>query len=304
MSNAVTNPFPLFYASDGQPLNAGYIYVGTAGINPETSPITVYWDAALTITAAQPIRTLNGYPSQSGSPGQPVISASSYSITVRDSAGVLVYSNLNYVPIIQTTFPETGFTIARPASGSTLAGDVVFDVSVNSVRIFEQGGAFRGVLLDIGNAGSQSFVTLNDRTQTLTNKTLTSPTINGGALSGTFTGAPTFSGGPTITSPTISGGTVKSRIPTSSETTGTLTSASANATVQCSGGVTLDDGVFTAGDYVLFDPGASNRTFTRAAGLVMYLNGTDSASATLGANTMGSAYWRSATVCVLSGGFS
>jgi hypothetical protein len=30
-------------------------------------------------------------------------------------------------------------------------------------------------------------------TQTLTNKTLTSPTINGGALSGTFTGAPTFS---------------------------------------------------------------------------------------------------------------
>jgi len=34
--------------------------------------------------------------------------------------------------------------------------------------------------------------------QTLTNKTLTSPTINGGALSGTFTGSPLFSG--TITS--------------------------------------------------------------------------------------------------------
>jgi hypothetical protein len=30
-------------------------------------------------------------------------------------------------------------------------------------------------------------------TSTLTNKTLTSPTINGGALSGTFTGAPTLS---------------------------------------------------------------------------------------------------------------
>ena len=30
-------------------------------------------------------------------------------------------------------------------------------------------------------------------TQTLTNKTLTSPTINSGAVSGTFTGAPTFS---------------------------------------------------------------------------------------------------------------
>ena len=37
-----------------------------------------------------------------------------------------------------------------------------------------------------------SVVTLTG-TQTLTNKTLTSPTINGGALSGTFTGAPTLS---------------------------------------------------------------------------------------------------------------
>lgn len=33
------------------------------------------------------------------------------------------------------------------------------------------------------------------QTQTLTNKTLTSPTVNGGALSGTFTGTPAFSGG-------------------------------------------------------------------------------------------------------------
>lgn len=36
-------------------------------------------------------------------------------------------------------------------------------------------------------------------TQTLTNKTLTSPTVNGGALSGTFTGSPTFSGAPLFT---------------------------------------------------------------------------------------------------------
>ena len=94
------------------------------------------------------------------------------------------------------------------------------------------------------------------------------------------------------------------RVPTSAETSGTLTAASANTTVQCSGGVTLDDGVFTAGDYVLFDPGTSNRTFTRASGLAMYVNGVDSASATLSANQMGSAHWRSASVVVLSGAFS
>lgn len=43
-------------------------------------------------------------------------------------------------------------------------------------------------------------------TQTLTNKTLTSPTINGGALSGTLTGAPTLSGNVVLTgSPDFSG---------------------------------------------------------------------------------------------------
>ena len=43
-------------------------------------------------------------------------------------------------------------------------------------------------------------------TQTLTNKTLTSPTINGAAMSGTVTGTPTFSGAITLSGgPTISG---------------------------------------------------------------------------------------------------
>ncbi|MFJ2176397.1 hypothetical protein ACIOHE_26340 [Streptomyces sp. NPDC087851] len=37
------------------------------------------------------------------------------------------------------------------------------------------------------------------QTQTLTNKTLTNPTINNAALSGTFTGAPTLTGGLTLT---------------------------------------------------------------------------------------------------------
>jgi len=39
-------------------------------------------------------------------------------------------------------------------------------------------------------------------TATLTNKTLTSPTINGAALSGTITGSPTFSGTPTFSAGT------------------------------------------------------------------------------------------------------
>lgn len=99
-------------------------------------------------------------------------------------------------------------------------------------------------------------------------------------------------------------GFIEARVPLSSETSGTLTAASANRKVACSGGVTLDDGVFTADDFILFDPGTSARTFTRASGLTMYVNGTDSASATLAANQMGTAHWRSSTVVVLAGSFS
>jgi hypothetical protein len=80
--------------------------------------------------------------------------------------------------------------------------------------------------------------------------------------------------------------------------------ASRNRVVNCSGGVTLDDGVFATDDWLIFDPGTSARTFTRASGLTMYVNGVDSASATLAANQMGSAYWRSATVVVLAGAFT
>lgn len=102
----------------------------------------------------------------------------------------------------------------------------------------------------------------------------------------------------------ITTGAFTGRIPRSSETSGTLTVASRNRVVACSGGVTLPASVFTADDVVALDPGTSSRTITRGSGLTMYLNGTDVASATLAANQMGYAYYRSPTVCVLSGAFS
>jgi hypothetical protein len=98
-------------------------------------------------------------------------------------------------------------------------------------------------------------------------------------------------------------GKLVSGLKPSTETTGTLTVASRNRMVNCSGGVTLDDGVFATDDWLLFDAGAGARTFTRASGLTMYVNGVDSATATLPAQQLGMAYWRSATVCVLGGAF-
>lgn len=87
----------------------------------------------------------------------------------------------------------------------------------------------------------------------------------------------------------------------SSETTGTLTSASANKVLQLTGGITVPNSVFTALDTMVLDPGTSNRTITRGSGVTMYVNGTDSASATVLANTLASLHYRSASVCILSG---
>lgn len=101
----------------------------------------------------------------------------------------------------------------------------------------------------------------------------------------------------------VAGGGFAAPLLASSETSGTLTVASRNRIVNCAGGVTLDDSVFAAQDWQVFDAGAANRTFTRASGLTMYVNGTDSATATLPANTMGGAQWRSASVVILTGAF-
>ncbi len=83
--------FPIFTGTDGLPLENGYIWLGAANLDPQGNPINVYWDAALSIPAGQPIRTLNGYPSRSGTPARLYVN-SDYSIRVQNSKGSLVYS--------------------------------------------------------------------------------------------------------------------------------------------------------------------------------------------------------------------
>lgn len=91
MSQQVFQPFPQFFDRDGSPLDNGFIYVGLANQNPESSPVQVYYDEALTIPAAQPIRTINGYPSRNGSPAKMYVTQDNFSITVRGKNNELVY---------------------------------------------------------------------------------------------------------------------------------------------------------------------------------------------------------------------
>ncbi len=88
---SVSQPFPIFTDTDGSPLENGYIWIGTVNLPAQTNPIAVYWDAALTIPATQPIRTQGGYPSRNGSPARLYVN-SDYSILVQNKNGSMVYS--------------------------------------------------------------------------------------------------------------------------------------------------------------------------------------------------------------------
>jgi hypothetical protein len=113
-------PFPVFQDRDGQPLENGYIWIGQANLNPQTNPVVVYFDEALTIVAAQPLRTLNGYVSRAGTPAQIYVDGVDFSILVQDSKGSMVYN-----------FPE-GTGISPDAEGVTynppFAGGVATNV--------------------------------------------------------------------------------------------------------------------------------------------------------------------------------
>lgn len=120
MSSQVISPFHVFTGRDGEPLENGFIYVGAVNQNAQVVPIPVFWDEGLTIPAAQPIRTIGGYPSRSGTPAIVYVSESDYSIIVRDKNEALVFSSM---------------------SATTLAG---FAVDLANDIDPEQGGALIG----------------------------------------------------------------------------------------------------------------------------------------------------------------
>ena len=126
---SINPPYPAFAGTDGQPLENGYIWIGTVNLSPQVNPIAVYWDAAQTISAPLPIRTLNGYPSRNGTPARFYV-ATDYSIQVLDSKGSVVYTSLN------DNLSGDGF-VASNATGDGV--QTIFAVSSAPSAIFING---------------------------------------------------------------------------------------------------------------------------------------------------------------------
>ena len=100
----LANPDPLFLDGRGALLDGGYIYIGTAGTDPEVvaNQLPVFWDSGLTIAAAQPLRTLGGVVVNGTTVTSAFFSAADYSLKVRDADGNLV----RYIASVNASVPS------------------------------------------------------------------------------------------------------------------------------------------------------------------------------------------------------
>lgn len=121
---ATTAPYQQYFDTDGAPLDAGFVYFGTPDLNPETNPITVYWDSAGTQPAAQPVRTLNGYAVRNGTPTA-IYADTDYSQTVKNQLGTLVV----YSPRPSSAY-NLGYNILNVYPAGTIGAKLKESISV------------------------------------------------------------------------------------------------------------------------------------------------------------------------------
>jgi hypothetical protein len=90
------NPRPIFFDGRGALLDAGYIWFGEDGTDPEVeaNQIDVFFDKDLTIPAAQPLRTLGGLIMNGANPSFVYTAEIDFSTTIRDADSNLV----DYIP--------------------------------------------------------------------------------------------------------------------------------------------------------------------------------------------------------------
>lgn len=119
-STLIQAPFNTYTDVDGDPLEDGYIYIGADSVDPEANPIAVFWDAAMTIPATQPIRTKGGYPNNAGAPEKIFAGVAEYSIRVKNKNSTTVNSDLNATGISYAGIIDN-FTHAIPNDGVTNA---------------------------------------------------------------------------------------------------------------------------------------------------------------------------------------
>lgn len=79
-----------FADTNGLPLDSGSLYIGVANQDPQTNPIQVYWDSALSVPATQPLTITSGYVTNAGNRAAMYVAPDSYSLRARNKSGTQV----------------------------------------------------------------------------------------------------------------------------------------------------------------------------------------------------------------------
>jgi hypothetical protein len=87
----LNNPVPYYLDVSGALIDGGYIYVGIANGDPETDPVALFWDDALTIPADQPLRTIGGMVVNGVTPATVFLDQDDYAMRLRDNNGSQVF---------------------------------------------------------------------------------------------------------------------------------------------------------------------------------------------------------------------
>jgi hypothetical protein len=159
----VNTPYPTFTDIDGQPLEDGYVWIGVSGLEPQANPQTAYWDAALTLTVTQPVRTRGGYPLNGTAIGR-LYTGSPYSIKVQNKNSSTIVLDLTGAAgsgVGSISFGTTGLTPAVATDG---------DVVVAGTLAVANGGT--GVTTATGTGSVVR----------ATSPTVTGPTVSSGNL--------------------------------------------------------------------------------------------------------------------------
>ncbi len=147
---SVNSPFLIFTDRDGQPLEDGYIYIGTAGLPAEANPQAIYWDAALTIPASQPIRTLGGYPMRSGSPASIYVDATDYSVAIKNKNSTLVFQSLNATERINFSLIAGTVPLNQGGTGGTTQAAALLNLGALASDTTALSGAYTVLTADRG----------------------------------------------------------------------------------------------------------------------------------------------------------
>jgi hypothetical protein len=141
------NPRPLFLDGRGALLDAGYIYIGEVGTDPEVgaNQLDLFWDKAQTIPAAQPLRTLGGVIMNGSDPGFVYFSEIDFSTTIRDA-------NAQLVDFIPTAF-DLGGAAYQPLDADLTAIAALATTAYGRAFLTLANQAALQALVGIGAAG-------------------------------------------------------------------------------------------------------------------------------------------------------